>query len=150
MLCFPPTWQIVHQSGVITFDPSCAFGRNSVGPLVTKRFTATGQWSLPCLWALHLIDQTSSQTSGAWSYFNFCISKHKFWTCAWICYTSNPRSCTGVLCSCIVASNASAWVEIFCCDKADFIYGISDVMNQAQCCASVRVMLALRIVLFNL
>lgn len=59
------------------------------------------------------------------------ISKHRFWSYEWICWTPNPGSCIGVSCNLIVVSNASAWVEIFCCDSAVLRCGVKDATNHA-------------------
>ena len=43
-----------------------------------------------------------------------------------------------------------AWVEIFCCDRAILRWGVNDATNHVQCRPLVNVILASRMVLFNL
>ena len=84
------------------------------------------------------------------SYFKLYISKHKFCSYAWICWTPRPESCIGVSCNLISISKASAWVESFCCDSAILKCGVSDTTNHARCYPSVNIMLASWIMLFSL
>lgn len=78
------------------------------------------------------------------------ISKHRFRSCAWICWTRSPGCCINVSCNLITICNASAWVEIFCCDNTVLKCGVKDATNHAWCCTSVNVILASCIVLFSL
>ena len=111
-----------------------------------------GQWSLSCPWLLHLRQPTFARASdqGTLSCFKLCISKLKFCSYAWICWTPNPGSCIGVSCNLIAISNASTWVEIFCCDRAILRCGVIDATNHTECYTSDSVMFTSRIVLFSL
>ena len=95
---------------------------------------------------------TSSRTSsmGTFSCSRLCISKHIFCICISIYWTPYPWSYIQVSCNLIAISNASAWVEILCCDSIVLRCGIKDATNHAWCCASVSVMLASWIILFSI
>ena len=87
---------------------------------------------------------------GVLSCFKLFISRHRFYCCVWICWTPNPWSCIGVSCNLIAISNASNWVESFCCDSVVLECVVSEATNHVRCCASINVILALWIVLFSL
>lgn len=84
------------------------------------------------------------------SCFKLYIFRHKFFSCAWICWNPRPRSCIGVSCSLIAISNASAWMDNFCCNSAVLRCSVRDTTNHERWCASVKVMLVSWIILFSL
>lgn len=111
----------------------------------------TGEWSLLWPWPLHFIHHTSSRAFHCDGLFCFklSISNHRFCSCVWICLTPNPVSCIRVSCNLMTISNTSAWVESFYCDSVVIRCSVKDATNHERCWASMSVILASCIVLFN-
>jgi len=101
-------------------------------------------WPTPCQivcehWAMILIMALASAFYAPHLFLRFwpgrpilfqtLISKHRFCSCAWICWTPNLGSCISVSRNLIIISNASARVEIFCCDNVILKCGDKDATN---------------------
>jgi len=142
----------MHHNVGIALSPTCASGLNGIDPPPAKHFTNIGQWSLSWCWTLHFMHHTSSRADGrvVLSCFKLYSSRHKFCSCVWNFLTPKPGSCIGVSCNLIAISNASAWVDNFCCDNTILRCDISDDTKHAWCFPSVKVMFSSRIILFSL